>query len=302
MDLDKVFLDNTNSDPLKIDIVYTFVDPSDNKWMQKYKDITKNKRINSSRFDFTTEQIQFSLKTVEKYANWINNIFIVSDDQYFEPPSLFLKKKIKFIDHKDIIPEKYLPTFNSITIESFLWKINNLSQYFLYLNDDMFLGSKILPQNLFDKDKLVQFYGYRKQYNHPWRNNIQQTNVLFEKIYHGHKHIYPQHAPYFIQKDVMALVYSKFERFLKTMWIRDKTRTYNDYVHNLIFLYAMYASYHKYAINRHTSFSPIYSLQKSDISRFYNKFLRKKFYCFYSSVKNYEQKQTYLELQKAILE
>ncbi len=45
--------------------------------------------------------------------------------------------KLIIITHKDIIPEIYLPTFNSLCIELYLYNIPNLSNNFIYFNDDM---------------------------------------------------------------------------------------------------------------------------------------------------------------------
>jgi len=54
---------------------------------------------------------------------------------------------INIVLHEDIIPEKYLPTFNSTTIEMFLCKIKGLSEHFIYFNDDMF---PVMPHSMND--------------------------------------------------------------------------------------------------------------------------------------------------------
>ena len=299
IDLDDIFLSDTKENNA-IDIVYTFVNPSDTEWLKKYSRYSK--RVSKIRFDFTDEQIRFSLLTLAKYAPWVNHIYVVSDNQKFDLGTGFLPKKVTFIDHKDIIPHQFLPTFNSIVIESFLWKIPNLSKYFLYLNDDMFVGRKIEYKDFFSENgKPIQFYGKCSYYNHPWKRNIHSSNVLFDSLFQGHKHICPQHAPYFIQRNIMEKAYFVFEKFLLEMYEKDKIRTYNSYVHNLIFLYAMYASHHNYAVNKHTSFSPIFSLKQPTIENFRNMGFRKKFYCFYAPVRTDEQRLLYKELQDIVL-
>lgn len=47
-----------------------------------------------------------------------------------------------------------LPTFNSCTIESYLFNIQTLSEYFIYGNDDTFCVNSINPTEFFEKGKL----------------------------------------------------------------------------------------------------------------------------------------------------
>ena len=43
--------------------------------------------------------------------------------------------QLTLVDHKDFIPEKYLPFFSSEAIESFIPYIPGLSEHFLFAND-----------------------------------------------------------------------------------------------------------------------------------------------------------------------
>lgn len=54
------------------------------------------------------------------------------------------------MDLKDIFPENTLPSFNSNAIESRIPFIPNLSEHFLYLNDDCFFGQCLEPSYFFD--------------------------------------------------------------------------------------------------------------------------------------------------------
>jgi hypothetical protein len=130
---------------MKIDIVYTWVDGSDKNWLEKRNFQAKKagKILNSSISEalFTdNDELKYSLRSINEYAPWINNIFIVTDNQI--PKWLNTKNpKINIIDHSDIIDKEFLPTFNSCVIENHLHKIKKLSEHFLYFNDDMFLGN-----------------------------------------------------------------------------------------------------------------------------------------------------------------
>jgi len=141
---------------MKIDLVYLWVDGSDEKWLAKKNAAlqslgrTLSKTAVSAKRWNDHDELKYSLRSVEKFIPWINHIFIVTDEQ--TPKWLDLQNpKITIIDHKKIIPEKYLPTFNSSCIELFLHKIPNLSEHFLFANDDMFFGKPLTPAFFFDE-------------------------------------------------------------------------------------------------------------------------------------------------------
>lgn len=145
-----------NLKDIKIDIVYTWVDDSDPVWNKK-KDYYLNKeekivRSNNDKCRYkNNDELKYSLRSLEKNANWINNIYIVTDSQI--PKWLNIENpRIKIVDHKDIIPEKYLPTFNSCAIEHCISNIKGLSEYFLYGCDDNFFARPITPNFFFKKD------------------------------------------------------------------------------------------------------------------------------------------------------
>lgn len=56
---------------------------------------------------------------------------------------------ISIVDHRAIIAEEFLPTFNSHVIEAHLHKINGLSEHFIYFNDDVFVGRPLHPGHFF---------------------------------------------------------------------------------------------------------------------------------------------------------
>lgn len=98
---------------------------------------TKNlKSMSRNRFADHNE-LMYSLRSIEKYAPWIRNIFLVTNGQV--PNWLDVNHpKIHLVNHSTIFPNKnHLPTFNSLAIESHLYEIPGLSDDFIYLNDDM---------------------------------------------------------------------------------------------------------------------------------------------------------------------
>lgn len=137
---------HTNVD-FDIDAVIAWVDGNDEAHINKMTKyiVDKSKLGNQqfrTRFDQVNE-IKFSVKSILKYAPFVRNIFIITDGQ----TPLFLKNhsekypKVKIVDHKEIFKgfESYAPTFNSVSIETMLYRIPNLAEYFIYFNDDVFL-------------------------------------------------------------------------------------------------------------------------------------------------------------------
>src|SRR4051812_579402 len=53
------------------------------------------------------------------------------------------------VNHSDIIPREFLPTYNSNVIDSYLHLIPGLTDIFLYFNDDVFVNSPLHPSDLF---------------------------------------------------------------------------------------------------------------------------------------------------------
>src|SRR5437868_13546377 len=65
--------------------------------------------------------------------------------------------KIKLVDHKDIFVgnEHCLPTFNTRSITSLLWKIPDLADQFIFLNDDFIVVRPVQPEDFFRESKMV---------------------------------------------------------------------------------------------------------------------------------------------------
>ena len=146
-----------NANSLEIDLVYLWVDGSDPAWQEKkYKAtgvLSDNSETDNKGRYISNDELKYSLRSVEKHAPWIRKIFIITDNQ--KPEWLdTTHPKIQIIDHKDILPAEALPCFNSSVIEYFLYKIPDLSEHFLFANDDVFFNSDLPPNFFFTKDGL----------------------------------------------------------------------------------------------------------------------------------------------------
>ncbi|MGN8793463.1 hypothetical protein [Acidaminococcus fermentans] len=135
-----------------IDLVYLWCDGKDENFLERKKRYIGSNKCNTEsngkeRF-FDNDELKYSLRSVEKYANWIHHIYIVTDRQR---PKWFNSncKKVTIIDHSTILPKELIPCFNSTVIERYIANIPGLSEHFIYGNDDTFFGSEISPDYFF---------------------------------------------------------------------------------------------------------------------------------------------------------
>jgi hypothetical protein len=92
--------------------------------------------------------MRYWFRGVEKYAPWVNNIYLVTCGHYPEWLNTD-NPKLKLVKHTDYIPKELLPTFNSNTIEMNFHRIEGLSEQFVLFNDDLFLISDTVPEDFF---------------------------------------------------------------------------------------------------------------------------------------------------------
>jgi hypothetical protein len=148
---------NSVATPTPIDMVFTYVDGNDplyvesrNRYRSTLPAATLLKNVSDSgdiaiRFRNVGE-ITFSVNSVLKFLPWIRTIFIVTETR--RPPispHLLDSGRVRIVAPEEFIPLRYLPTFSSNVIESFLHRIDGLSEIFLYNNDDYMHFSSIQP-------------------------------------------------------------------------------------------------------------------------------------------------------------
>ena len=142
-----------------IDLVIPYVNNQDLVWRENYISFCKKNRLNQKIVDLVGSRyggltfIYDQLKLVTKNMPWINKIYLLLSNKEQIITSL-LPKNCEIVYHKDFIWNQFLPTFNSTTIEMFLWNIPNLSERFIYANDDMLPTGKLEPSDFFENDKI----------------------------------------------------------------------------------------------------------------------------------------------------
>jgi len=110
--------------------------------------ILEDDRVSALRFT-DNEELRYSLRSLETFAPWVRHVYLVTNGQI--PYWLNVDSdKLTVVTHHEIFQNtSVLPTFSSPAIESNLHRIPGLSSKFLYLNDDVFLGSPVWPSDFF---------------------------------------------------------------------------------------------------------------------------------------------------------
>jgi len=77
------------------------------------------------------------VRCIRRFMPFVRTIYIILARESQKRPWMD-EEDVRVVYHREFIPEKFLPTFNSRTIEMFLKDIPDISELFVYGNDDMF--------------------------------------------------------------------------------------------------------------------------------------------------------------------
>ena len=220
---------------MKIDMVFTYCDGTDPKFIEEKNRFLKEKdKVNNKPIRFINiNEITYSVRSVLKFMPWINMIYIITNKQI---PPVELNPKIKIIDHTEIIPKKYLPTFNSDVIESFIHNIPELSEIILYNNDDTMHARYVDISDILEGDKII-FRNYNSineinKNNNEYKKRIYLTSQLFKQSNPSIKLINNHHTK-ILRKSTLKLVEEKYPKLLNELRV-NRLRG-NNYIQYLFF-------------------------------------------------------------------
>ena len=189
----------------KYDIVIPYVDNTDKVWLKIYNDYCVRNNLKEKIIDIKTDRyediglINYQLKLINKHCKWVNKIFLLLMNREQAPKDL--PSNVQIVYHGAFIPQKYLPTFNSCTIEMFLWNIPNLSEHFIYANDDMLPFKDLKPSDFFSKDNHIKIEWWnedirecRNMFRYQCLNSFKHIAYRLGKKTEDYKYIRPAHS------------------------------------------------------------------------------------------------------------
>ncbi|MGB7785182.1 MAG: Stealth CR1 domain-containing protein [Salinimicrobium sp.] len=225
---------------IQVDAVITWVNGNDKNWQEKIN------LYSESKINFSSEkhlkrynsigEIDIAIRAIIKFAPFIRNIFLVTDNQ--SPESFdFLKslaqnngKNLELVDHKTIFRgfEEYLPTFNSCSIISMLFRIPNLSEHFIIFNDDTFIMKEVSVNDFFINGKPIirgewQHFNENKTLRKSYREiltylgiPIKKDKISFKKLQQNsaklalmNRYVRRFHTPVSVRKSTLTNFFKK---------------------------------------------------------------------------------------------
>lgn len=136
----------------EIDFVVTWVDGNDPAWLEQ-KNMYEPSALEVGDDSVSRYRdwglLPYLFRGIEVFAPWVRKVHFVTWGHL--PVWLNAEHdKLNIVNHRDFIPEQYLPTFNSNALDWNLFRIKGLSERFVLFNDDMFLINKIENTDFFD--------------------------------------------------------------------------------------------------------------------------------------------------------
>ncbi len=146
--------------PFPIDVVITWVDGDDPAHAAKRSRYMTDgvHPVSGAATRFSDRgEIGYAVASVLRFCPFVRQVFIVTDAQY--PAVLEIvfdrhpdwRARVSVVDHKEIFGEHsdLLPVFSSRSIETMIHRVPGLAEHFLYLNDDIFIGRKLMREFFF---------------------------------------------------------------------------------------------------------------------------------------------------------
>lgn len=127
-------------------------------------------------------ELEYCIASLVRYAPWFHTLHIVTDGQR---PSLLAtlagtpwQDRVRIVDHAELFAghERHLPTFNSRSIISMLWRTPGIAERFVYFNDDFALLRPVAPQDFFREDGGIVLRGkWRPQSARRWTRRMAEA-------------------------------------------------------------------------------------------------------------------------------
>lgn len=219
----------------KIDIIIPWLNPNED-WYKEYSKYSKNEHPGRVR---DLGIFKYLLRSISKNCKWVNKVFIVLYDEKQKPDWLQESDKLKVVYHKDFIPVEYLPNFNSVLTDMHFSFIDELSDNYIFMNDDM-IFMKQVPETMYFENNLpvhqpsIHQGKYVDKTSAQWKY-IERNIYSFVSKLVGIDVLYTTyHLPIPFNKTLQKFVWNKYKDEFNKMFINSKIRS-NTNVCNWIF-------------------------------------------------------------------
>ena len=136
-----------------MDIVYTWVDDSFPGYLEELNRYADDPRdLNPNRTRDNLEVVRFSLRSVARNCPWVRRIHFVTCRPQVPAWLDAGHPMINVVHHDRLMDRKILPTYNSFCIVSHLHLIPDVTDQFVYMEDDMLAMAPGMADALFAAD------------------------------------------------------------------------------------------------------------------------------------------------------
>lgn len=227
-----------------IDLVVPYVNPNDPNWIKLHNKYSNCKGDNSKQRTRDLNIFKYFFRSVSKNCSFIRKIHLIIQSPSQIPNWLNTNnEKLHIVYHKDYIPEKFLPTFNTFVIEGLLHLIPDLSENFIYCNDDFFFTNKCVETDFFqndlpvDNNKLTKYLTCNPEHDKIYKGksfcffqHVLKTNQKIEKIITGKCPIYYNfHVALPFKKSLIKNIWDNYEKLLSDALVDSKFRREHNF-------------------------------------------------------------------------
>lgn len=133
----------------EIDLVLPWVDGADPAWQAEFRQYRIEAGMDASAIRYRDwGTLRYLFRAVEQFAPWVRKVHLIT---WGHLPAWLdtTHPKLHVVRHEEYIPGAWLPTFNSNVLELNLWRIEDLAEHFVLLNDDTFFTRPTVAEDFF---------------------------------------------------------------------------------------------------------------------------------------------------------
>lgn len=227
-----------------IDIVVPYVNPNDPKWQELHNQYSNRKGDNSKQRTRDLDIFKYFFRGIAENCPFIRKVHLILQAPSQIPEWLNVNNaKLHIVYHKDYIPEKFLPTFNTFIIEGMLHRIPDLAENFVYCNDDFFFTNQCKETDFFqndlpvDNDKLTRYLTANPIHDKLYRSGrfgffqyVLESNQKIEKAITGKCPVYYNfHVALPFKKSLIKDIWDKNEELLTNALSDSKFRREHNF-------------------------------------------------------------------------
>lgn len=247
-----------------IDIVVPFYNDSDEKWkkvLYEYmeKEGSNDKQVVGEERYRDWGCFKYFFRGIEKNCKWVNKVFLIVASESQIPEWLDRNNpKLRIVLHEEYIPKELLPTFETCTIEFFISRIPDLSDNYVYCNDDFFFLNEV-GEHMFFIDNIPVYRSHKvplEKFGDDYLSgsdgtfySILNNGMNFQEEINGDKanwyaidHLPVAHKKNF-EKEIIDKYYDRFINAFKGSRFRSKDKYSN---HLFVCLYKDIMPYYKF--------------------------------------------------------